>query len=126
MKLHGSRNFFFAIPVKMRVNVGSRGNIGVAEPLLNVLHLESFGYQQTRAAVPQIMEPDLRHPRFFQQQLEMPRHEIRRIQLAVIPFEDVIVLDIQIYELFAVCRFCCFERSEQILQRRRTIPRNRS
>lgn len=48
----------------MGINIGSRAEIRVAEPFLDLLQRHAVSQQQAGAAMAKIMKPHLRHPVF--------------------------------------------------------------
>ena len=56
----------------MPVDVRRHFDVGVSHPLLHVLEREAAVEQQTRAAMPQLMEPNMRQLMPFQKLREVP------------------------------------------------------
>ena len=87
----------FSLHIQVSVNVCSHLNIGVTHVFLHVFQRESVVQEQAGAAVPKLMETDMRQVVVLQKKRKMGGNVIRGKGCAVGPLEDTIQLSLMVY-----------------------------
>ena len=81
----------FSLHIQVPVDVCSHLNIGVTHVFLHVFQRKTVVQEQAGAAVPKLMETDMRQMVVLQEKREMGGNVIRRKGCAVGPLEDKVV-----------------------------------
>ena len=74
---HSLRQKLLSLHIEVSVNVGSHLNIGMTHIFLHIFQRKSVVQQKAGAAMPKLMEPDMRQMVVFQDQREMSRYIVR-------------------------------------------------
>ena len=74
--VHNIRGSDLRFVVQMTVNIRRRADVTVTEPFLNLLHRYVIGKQQRRAAVPEIVKPNVPQTISFQNLAEILRNRV--------------------------------------------------
>ena len=85
---HFLRQKLFSLHIQVPVNVRGHLNIGVTHVFLHIFQGKSVVQKEAGAAVPKLMETDMRQVIVLQKKREMGGNVIRRKGCAVGPFED--------------------------------------
>ena len=78
-----------AAHVQMRVDVGRGREITVSKPELNFLEADPISQQQAGAAMPEVVETDMRHARFFDDLSKTAAYPIRVDEIAHAVHADI-------------------------------------
>ena len=88
---HFLRQKLFSLHIQVSVNVRGHLNIGMAHVFLHIFQRKTVVQEQAGAAVPKLMETDMRQVIVFQDTREMRGNVIRRKRLSIGPLENKIV-----------------------------------
>ena len=91
---NGLANNFFPCSADMAIDIHCSSDIGMTKPFLNILRCHTLIDQHTGAAVAKSVNSQIRQPVFLDKVFEMVINIIRRKQLSIGPFENIVIFDI--------------------------------